>query len=495
MTDPKRFRLYKSRPRTFIISDISNEPDDAESLVRYLLYANELDTRGLVACTSTHMKNRTCPQDMESIIEGFGKVVHNLNKHVHSDNAYPDASHLLALVKSGPEVYGKLALEPGVALSEGTNLLIERVDESEEPLWILCWGGTNVLAQALQHVRASRSSEDCTTFYSKLRVYAISDQDDTGLWIRIQFPQILYICSIHGWSQYSCATWMGISGDVDRGGADTTKVSKQWLRENIQLGPLGQKYPDLEFIMEGDTPTFLYLIQNGLSAPEHPEWGSWGGRYDPVDLALAGRHYADTTDTVFGLDGRSYTSNFATIWRWRDAYQNDFAARLQWTLTDNISKANHAPVVIVNGSDGSEHLEIDVEAGETVTLDASESYDPDNNELTFRWFQYKEVSVATGLIPQQIPDIDMRDIGSQRTGSIVEITAPLPGVCAVDMLSGEPTKVGHSYHLILEVKDNGTPPLVAYKRVVLRTLNSQLKGRRSQAVHTSSEWIKLGLTQ
>lgn len=304
MVDPKHFRLYKARTRVFIVSDISNEPDDAESLVRYLLYSNELDTRGLVACTSTHMKNRTCPQDMRSIIHGYSKVVQNLNQHVHPENPYPEAGCLLDMVKSGPEVYGKLALEPGVLLSEGTKLLIEKIDESKEPLWVLCWGGANVLAQALQHIRATRSGEETATVCAKLRVYAISDQDDTGLWIRIQFPSILYICSVHGWSQYGCATWTGISGHMDQGGPDPTKVSKEWLKENIQVGPLGACYPNFEFLMEGDTPTFLYLIPNGLGDPEHPEWGSWGGRYDPVDLALAGKHYADTTDAVVGKDGK-----------------------------------------------------------------------------------------------------------------------------------------------------------------------------------------------
>jgi hypothetical protein len=32
-------------------------------------------------------------------------------------------------------------------------------------------------------------------------------------------------------------------------------------------------------------------------------------------------------DTVAGVDGQRYTSDQATIWRWRKAFQNDFAAR------------------------------------------------------------------------------------------------------------------------------------------------------------------------
>jgi len=109
------------------------------------------------------------------------------------------------------QLYGKEALKPDVALSDGAQLLINTLDESEEPLWVLCWGGTNVLAQALQH---TNSRNDHAKLRSKLRVYAISDQDDTGAWIRLQFPDVLYINSVHGWNQYGLAAWTGISGDV-----------------------------------------------------------------------------------------------------------------------------------------------------------------------------------------------------------------------------------------------------------------------------------------
>jgi hypothetical protein len=97
-------QLFPSRPRVFIVSDISNEPDDAESLVRYLLYSNQFQTKGLVACTSTWMKRRVCPQDMDKILRAYAKVVDNLNAHAHPDCLYPTAEYLLSLVKTGPSV-------------------------------------------------------------------------------------------------------------------------------------------------------------------------------------------------------------------------------------------------------------------------------------------------------------------------------------------------------------------------------------------------------
>jgi hypothetical protein len=102
--DTEKLQTYPQKPRVFILSDISNEPDDAESLCRYLLYANQFETEGLVACTSTWMKNKVCPQDMEKIIDAYAGAVDNLNKHVHPDWPYPSAEHLRSLIKKGAEV-------------------------------------------------------------------------------------------------------------------------------------------------------------------------------------------------------------------------------------------------------------------------------------------------------------------------------------------------------------------------------------------------------
>lgn len=65
-------------------------------------------------------------------------------------------------------------------------------------------------------------------------------------------------------------------------GADNDVVSNKWVADNVQVGhgALGACYPDVAYGMEGDTPSFLSLIPNGLNDPEHPEYGGWGGRYE-----------------------------------------------------------------------------------------------------------------------------------------------------------------------------------------------------------------------
>ncbi|KAJ1325943.1 DUF1593 domain-containing protein [Microdochium nivale] len=549
VADPTRLRRVNSRPRVFVVSDISNEPDDAQSLVRLLLYANELDIRGLVACTSCWMRTKVHPEDMQAIVRAYAKVVDNLNAHVHPDNQYPPAAHLESLIKPGPPVYGRAALAEGYPLSEGAQLLVAAADETsctpENPLWVLSWGGVNVLAQALQHIHATRTAAEAQKFRARLRVYTISDQDDCGHWIRINFPDLLYICSVHAWGEYGCATWTGISGDLlmkslDAGGPDTSLVTRDWLSANIQKvgSPLGEVYPDASFIMEGDTPTFLYLIPNGLGVPEQPSWGSWGGRYGLVDLGGSAKHYADVKDAVTGKDGEMHRSGQATIWRWREAYQGDFAARMQWTLTPDRTRAEHAPVVAVNGSGGgAETYHVAAEAGSELVLDASASYDPDHVDgsaavLAFDWYHYKEPTLTGSLVHwPSVPDVEFTPVTSSPTGptaataaaaasaangkhtppntegAVIKVTIPPPHKCAVNILTGQPLTEGQALHFILAVKKragggggggdgSGTSStrmamMTTYKRVVVQVTNYAGRGGRDlggrQAFDTVTE--------
>jgi hypothetical protein len=499
MTDPTKLRAIKTKPRAFIITDIGNEPDDAESLTRYLLYSNEFDTKGIVACTSCWMKNRVQPAAIEKIIHAYAKVTDNLNAHVHPSNPYPTAEDLLSVVRAGPAVYGREALSQPI--SPGAELLVQQLKESSEsePLWVLCWGGTNVLAQTVQYIHQTMDATESAKLRSRLRVYAISDQDDTGLWIRVSWPDIFYICSVHAWKDYNQATWIGISGDrlshFDEGGPDFTKVSKEWLKENIQIGGFGgEVYPTYSFAMEGDTPTFLYLIQNGLGSPEHPEWGSWGGRYALIDLGGATRHYTDTHDTVVGKDGKPHHSNQSTIWRWRDHFQDDFAARMKWTLSADLSSANHAPVVIVNNIiSGANPIGLNVPAGFEVVLDASQSYDPDGDELTFTWIFYKEVTSAHSTIQWIVPDLEWETLPNSRDGSIICVKMPPPEKCAVDLINGQALEKGQAFHMILQVRDSGTPRMTSYKRIILQSTNPQLLGGTGKRFDTFTDVLHSGL--
>ncbi|KAJ3454847.1 hypothetical protein MRS44_013447 [Fusarium solani] len=389
--DLTRLAAHNKKTRIFVLTDITNEPDDQESLVRYLLYSNEFNTRGLCATTSAWLGTRTAPDVIRKVVTAYGSVVDNLNKHVHPNAQYQSLSEVMKLVTSGHPVYGREALT--LPPSDGARLLVERLGESTEPLWVLIWGGSNVLAEALQHISKIKQPDEAAALRSRLRVYAISDQDDTGEWIRINYPDTFYIVSIHGFGAFDNSTWQGIGQKIH--GADSTKVSTPWLREHIQIGPLGAVYPTLEWMMEGDTPTFLYLIQNGLGYSERPDVGSWGGRYRAI--VVGSSVYGDVVDIVIGAEGESQTDRKATIYRWRDHFQNDFAARMQWTLTPDFWAATHPPVPAIDGKTGPDFLHFTGKPGDTFVFDASDSYDPDhpedNSSLNFQWYQYKEPTI------------------------------------------------------------------------------------------------------
>ncbi|RSL80983.1 hypothetical protein CEP51_006160, partial [Fusarium floridanum] len=251
----------------------------------------------------------------------------------------------------GLPVYGKEALAQ--PRSEGAQRLVQRLTESSLPLWVLIWGGSNVLAEALDMIRKTRPSAEAAQLRSRLRIYAISDQDDTGDWIRTSFPDIFYIVSIHGFGCFDLAAWQGI-GLRGAPGYEDAKIDKEWLAENIQIGPLGAAYPTMDWAMEGDTPTFLYLIQNGLGSSERPDVGSWGGRYRAITVGSS--VYGDVVDKIIGNDGKSYVNQKAPVYRWRDHCQDEFAARMRWTLTPNFWGASHPPVPAINGMTGTDFV-------------------------------------------------------------------------------------------------------------------------------------------
>ena len=134
-------------------------------------------------------------------------------------------------------------------------------------------------------MRATRTPAEVEALVAKLRVYAISDQDDAGPWLRREFPTLHYVAtpSTQDGEQYYFATWTGISGDRfyrNAPGADFTTFTDEWVNANIRSkGPLGKLYPYPCCIHEGDTPSFLGLIDNGLASAMSPTFGGWGGRY------------------------------------------------------------------------------------------------------------------------------------------------------------------------------------------------------------------------
>ena len=263
----------QEKHRLFVLTDIGGDPDDQMSMVRLLTYANQIDIEGLVA------DRRGQVVRIEAIIEAYGKVRDNLEFH---EPGFPEANKLMACTAQALTTQDLDAATQAEA-SAGVKLLIDAVDRDDpRPLWVNIWGGPSVLGQTLWRICATRSPKEVAKFVSKLRIYSISDQDPTGPDIRAAFPDLFYIVTpgANAGGGFHHATWIGIGGDKFHGrfdGADFGLVTNEWLERNIRSkGPLGNVYPHWEFMMEGDTPAFLYLVNNGLNNPDQPDWGGLG---------------------------------------------------------------------------------------------------------------------------------------------------------------------------------------------------------------------------
>ena len=448
-----------TKPRVLVLTDMGADPDDEQSLVRLLLYANQLDIEGIVATTSCWQQHNIRPDFIHTILDAYAKVQPNLLLH---EPGFPTADTLRARVKEGMPKYGLTGVGEGMD-TEGSDWIIRVLEQDDDrPLWISVWGGPNTLAQALHTLRATRSPAELDRLVAKLRVYTISDQDDSGAWLRREFPGLFYI--VTPGDDYGRATWIAINNVHE--GIDNTSISNPWLAEHIQQGhgPLGAVYPDVAWGFEGDTPAFLGLIPNGLNVPDRPDWGGWGGRYELYLPSFADVKdessivvpepetrpiWTNASDSwspyqpkaqkrAVQRQERTFTGNYVTLWRWRDDFQNDFAARMDWTIKP-YAEANHAPVVRLNHPD-----RITVKSGESIHFDAYGSNDPDGDSISFLWFHYPEAGTYQTPVAT----------GGAENFDRYHVMAPV-------------VEKPETLHFVLRLTDKGTPALSRYQRIIV----------------------------
>lgn len=299
-------------------ADKRSDPDDVQSMVRFLLYTNDFDVEGLIASAGTKA-NIANKQNILDILKLYQKVYPNLKKH---DTEYPTASYLRSVTYQGRDnTYGKpysKIIGKGMN-SEASNAIIKIVDKPDpRHVWFCFWGGTRELAQAIWKVRATRSAADLKKFISKIRVYMIEKQDGTGQWLLNNFPKLFVICSDHN--------FIGMAWNTT--GSDTTLANLAWINAHIRKGhgPLGAVYPksgwDPKFPGQkgGDSPSFLYLVSavRGLNNAENPAEPSWGGQFVCPDSTK--NHWFDDPAAP------------KSVYRWRPQVQADFALRANWML-------------------------------------------------------------------------------------------------------------------------------------------------------------------
>jgi hypothetical protein len=149
------------RVRLLIETDAGGDPDDEQSLVRFLLYANEWDVEGIIAnrphARSGENRNpeRTGLGIVRRQLEAYGICWTNLVLH---DARYPRKEFLWERTVAG---YNET--------DEGAQRIIAAVDKDDaRPLWYSDWGtdhgaATNNLRRALDRIRAERGAEGAAT--------------------------------------------------------------------------------------------------------------------------------------------------------------------------------------------------------------------------------------------------------------------------------------------------------------------------------------------
>ena len=437
------------KPRLVVCTDIAPadvEPDDMESMVRLMAYADCFEIEALITSVGWNCDPypKEWAQYLTRVIEAYRKDVSNLMRRsgqskflpLEEENGqqelgyWPSADYIKSRAVMGSERGGIKVIGEGND-SPGSELLILLADEDDpRPIYVAAWGGANTLAQAIWRIKQTRSDDEVKSFVRKFRLFTITDQDmqysirmnraySSHMWLRKDFQDDLQFIWDEGAWQEQC------------------ELGKQnWTQhqQHIQKkGALGKEYPNFKWGVEGDTPSFLYVIPNGLNDPEDPTQAGWAGYHErglcPDSLTTAWTSWLEPVRSIsVGYKRRFYMDEL-----------NDFMARMQWA---DEGKGNRNPIVIVNEHTCPSSLVIQAKAGETIRLDASKSKDPDGDVIKFLWWQQPEMGTAK---------LTIDDAGKSA------ITVRIPA-----------DAVAQTLHLVCEVSDNGTYSLKSYQRIIIQ---------------------------
>ncbi len=421
------------KPRVIATQD--GEVDDKSSMIRFLMYSSDYEIVGIVENNSIFQKRGHSKERwIQKQIGLYAQVFSNLKLH---HPGYPSPEYLSSILYIGNENPADLLSAPADMQTKDTpasDLIIKTLlDGDPRPVHVPAWGGANTIAYALWKIKTTMPDRWALAA-ARIRIYAIcynltNKAQDGGIrWIVDNLPEVKLFQSA-AWSR----TWNYSSvGERSFNPAEVQEyMSENWLNLNVKNGhgPLGESYPQ-RYVSEGDTPCFLPLINNGLNADKDFTFGGWGGRAK----ILGGNFMVDAADDA------PLHPEHKSFWRWIPAAQNDFAARMDWCLAENYADANHNPQANLAGP-----RVRSVVPGQTISLDASTSTDPDGDQLDYNWWHYHEADSAEAKL----------NIRGAKTAS-ASFTVPM-----------EP---GKQLHIILEVTDNGTPPLKHYQRIICNIL-------------------------
>ena len=437
------------KPRLVVCTDIAPaevEPDDMESMVRLMAYADMFEIEAIITSVGWNCDPYPAEwkQYLTRVIEAYRADLPHLmarsgqttflarerEDREQSIGYWPSADYIASRAVMGSQRGGIRSIGNDND-SPGSGLLIRLADEDDpRPIYVAAWGGANTLAQAIWRVEQTKSDEEAKRFVKKFRIYTITDQDmqynmrmnraySSHQWLRREFADELQFVWDEGTWQEQCE--LG---------------KRHWSEHESYIqghGALGREYPTYKWGVEGDTPSFLYVMPNGLNDPEDPTQAGWAGYHErgmcPDSITTAWNSWQEPVRSIsVGYKNYFYPDEL-----------NDFKARMQWAAE---GKGNHNPKVVVNGKiTGRDALRIKARAGSTIRLNASKSKDPDGDKLSFHWWQQKEKGKG-------------------------QLNISRPHAAKTDVIVPAEAK-GSNYHIICEVHDNGPFHLVGYQRVIV----------------------------
>ena len=524
-----------AKPRVVMTAD--PELDDNNTLIRAMLYSSDFKIEGLIyvssqfhwtgdgksttqyipgreytrmgLCPCTSWRFHSDEHFIDDIVDAYARAYSNLKVH---DPDYPTPAELKSKIKWGNvEFDGDFSKD-----TDGSNLIKSLLlNDQPGPLYVTAQGGECTIARALKSIYEQFGNTSQWNVIServsrKLVIIPSGDQDGTGAgYIRPNWPDVKEWQFGTGGPNFGYGAQIGIAPE------DKVYLNPEWTQQNIlSRGPLGSLYrvwgdgkqmvkgdrtdyfglsgytaeqlkqmgymvwmPPQEkgsFLGEGDTPTFINLIDIGLRTYENPSWGGWGGRTrhpnEPqIDFFSGGNPLPklppDSPGIARGLapagskanapssekksaapatiDSASVTPKVSPQTKaisaaFFTAAQNDFAARLKWAVTPKFGDANHPPKVSIKGSP-----DISARPGSTVNLEGEVS-DPDQNVVSVKWWQHNNAGTYPG-----------------------DITFAAPITLRTTFRVPDDAKPGQAINIVLEATDDGAPHLTRYARVVI----------------------------
>lgn len=462
----------QEKHRVVILTDMTH--DDGNSLIRYLYYANEFETEAIIVTPQLpdYYHNSDGPWlKVNSVLDAYSIEYEQLTKHYDD---YPSPQSLKEVTKKGrgalpiiwltndkkfsgqigdryvESEWGDINFSDWIGEgntpngeskdSEGSEFLQEIFDKDDDrPIFVQCWGGPITFIQSLYRFRQNHSNEEFDKLMNKLHVFGILLQD-------ITFD---FLIDLNKVNDLTCANHRTVRSTYegervhpryflhDPGhfwyyvfGRDSGYVKPMTADEVNGHGPMSDIYDNGG---EGDTPAFLYLLgaNRGLNDPLEPTHGSWGSLFVPM-----GGDFPDGYYHTCGVE-------ISQLKRWIQDAKSSFENRLDFSIKDP-KEVNHEPIIVLDGENSIDISEIESEPGSTITLDASESYDPDGDKISYNWFFYPEASSTVNLPVIGDPSADKIEVNISKS------------------LAGE------TLHLVLEVEDTGSPSLKWYKRMVIK---------------------------